>query len=1061
MLHLYQSNRLEILTETAVALMQHAPLQGAFAPEEIVVQSQGMRRYLNHYLAERSGIAANLRFSLPAALSWRLTRTFLPDTPALNPFAPEVMRWRLLRLLQGDHLPPAVHAALAGYLNSNRTAPYRLAGKLADVFDQYLVYRPDWVAAWENGESMGLGADEIWQAELWHLLAADGTDGGHRAEQRRRLLAALSSDKLPERYLVFGIATLAPMYLDLLQRLAEHTEVHIFAVNPSSRYWGDIESARRQALSGLPDAEAAGHPLLASLGKQGRDFFDMLTAEGRVDEQHDWFPAPPAAPSLLQRVQQDIQTLSLPERGSAAMDGSITIQSAHSRLRELQILKDWLLGVLAEDADLQPHHIAVLTPDIESYAPYIHAVFGEEQPGSPTLPYSVADVKISRRPALMQLAEQLLALMQSRFETDYVLPLLDSPAVCRRWHFSEHDADHLRHSIAELNIRWGSDADMRRRYGGSGEAFTWQQGSERTALGWLMPENSGLWQGVLPWTADWSHTAVQARWQQLLACLRRHHALWQTDAAPAEWCARLHALLDDLAGSEPADADDQAARQQLHNDLAAWQAESALAGYLKPLPPETACEHLARFFTGSGEAGFLRGGITFCGMVPMRSLPFDTLCLLGLNDGRFPRQTQIPAFDLISRHPRKGDRARRDDDRYLFLESLLSARRRLYLSYIGRDSRKDEALAPSPLLSELADVLALMGGQSSAEFAEQHIRQHPLQPFSPRYFSGSPSSSRQDYAEALNRLPQPPAPFAGDCPPAADCPDPIPLEHLLRFWRNPVRHWLARALQWREPYADEAAESAEPYAIEASNEVARQYLDARRRHQDFADTEAKLAAQSLVPAGLLGHLLQAPDIRAVKRLNGELLHSPRLPAQAFELACGGRRLTGSLSQLYEHGQILYRSGAPTAPDTVELWLLHVVYCAAGSGSQPRDTHWLSAAAPHALPPIEREQAQAWLASWLDYYALGHSRPLPFFAKTSLAAARAYTEDSDTPPDAAVKAARGDYRSGRFSAGQAERTEVAQVFGRDEAEPIETPLFWNLVRELLVPLHLYFAAAEAT
>ncbi|MCD0217722.1 exodeoxyribonuclease V subunit gamma, partial [Enterobacter hormaechei subsp. steigerwaltii] len=92
------------------------------------------------------------------------------------------------------------------------------------------------------------------------------------------------------------------------------------------------------------------------------------------------------------------------------------------------------------------------------------------------------------------------------------------------------------------------------------------------------------------------------------------------------------------------------------------------------MPQQTVIRHIRRFLDSESEAGFLRGGITFCSMVPMRSLPFKVICLLGLNDGDFPRNTKAAVFDLIAKHPAKGDRARRDDDRYLFLEALISAR---------------------------------------------------------------------------------------------------------------------------------------------------------------------------------------------------------------------------------------------------------------------------------------------------------------------------------------------------------------------------------------------------
>ncbi len=1058
MLHLYQSNRLEFLAETAVALMQTSPPQSPFAPEEIIVQSQGMRRYLNHYLAERSGIAANLSFSLPAALSWQLTRRFLPDSPRLNPFAPEVLRWRLLPLLN----PESEHAAtlppvLQGYLNSSPTAPYHLAGRLADIFDQYLVYRPQWLDQWENGRLNRLGDDEAWQAELWRILAAQNPTA-HRAAQHRRLLAAIRPGQLPQRYLVFGISSLAPVYLELLETLAEHTEVHLFAVNPSQQYWGDLPSPKRLATQEQPAAEEAGHPLLASLGKQGRDFFDRLAADSRPVAQIDLFPAPPPHPSLLQRLQTDIQLLRLPENEHSEpsqADGSITIQAAHSPLRELQILKDHLLRQLAAHPDLQPHHIAVLTPAIENYLPFIPAVFGEAAPGSRSLPYNIADIRLSRSQPLMLLAEQLIDLMQSRFETERLLPLLDHESVRRQWQLSPADADFLRRSTAELNIRWGADAQMRAQYGGSGQAFTWRQGEERSVLGWLLPdERSELWQGVRPWPADFAYQAAQAAWFVLLGKLRAHHRLWQSPADTEGWINRFRSLLDDTACESPAEAD-QAARQQILQSLADWQAEAALAGYRAELSPDTACEHLRRFLGQSSEAGFLRGGITFCSMVPMRSLPFDTLCLLGLNDGQFPRQTKAPAFDLIASHPQPGDRSRRDDDRYLFLESLLSARRELYLSYIGRDYHKDEAQAPSPLLSELIDTLARMTGQSSADFAAEHICQHPLQAFSARYFSGSLNSTRQDYAQALNQPPAEPAPFLGSTPPAAELPAPIPLGNFLSFWRNPVRHWLRHALQWQRPYAESPADSAEPYAIANPEAVKQHYLDARRHHQDFAHTEALISAENLLPAGLLGQLLQAPEQTAAKQLDSALLASPRLPDLPFRFTHGTTQLTGSLSHLHQHGQILYRAKTLNAPDTIELWLQHLIYCAIVPQAQA--THLLLPGSPQTLPPLPPEEAADLLGRWLDAYLLGQQQPLPFFPRTSLAAAEACTTADITAgrlPENALNAARAKYRDNRDHPGQNRDSEVAQVFGRDESEPINSPLFARLVLELLAPLHLH-------
>ena len=394
MLRLYQSNRLEDLAAMLQKVQQTKPLSEPLLPEEIIVQSQGMRRFIGNYLAEHGGIAANIRFSLPAGFNWQLTRALLPDIPELSPFDTEVMRWQLLGLFVSDGLSrpetAQAQAALSGYLCGGGTAAYQLAGELADIFDQYLVYRPDWIDAWQRDRLLGLGGDEAWQAELWRFLN-DGQTAPHRVEMWHRLEQALQSPPdglLPERICVFGIAALAPMYLQLLHALAQHTEVHIFALNPASEYWGNIiEPAQILAAGGDADPAAAGHPLLASLGKQGRDFFNAL-AESEASTDLSAYPEAPLSDSLLHRLQYGLQTLTLPDK-TATLDDSIRIVCAHSPLRELQILKDRLLELLAHDPTLQPRDIAVLTPNIEPYAPYIEAVFGQES-GRP-LPYSAAD----------------------------------------------------------------------------------------------------------------------------------------------------------------------------------------------------------------------------------------------------------------------------------------------------------------------------------------------------------------------------------------------------------------------------------------------------------------------------------------------------------------------------------------------------------------------------------------------------------------------------------------------------------------------------------------------
>ena len=1056
MFYLYQSNRLESLAALFAGIQRVRPLESALAAEQIVVQSQGMRRYLSVYLARELGVAANLQFSLPAGLTWQLMQKLIPDIPALSPFSPEVMRWRLLDLFRSERFQTTsefenVRSVLQSYLGSGESADYQLAGQLADIFDQYLVYRPQWIDAWQEGKLLGLGDDEVWQAQLWRYLDDGNQSAPHRVALWEKLLSSLDKAHLPERFFVFGISTMAPMYLQLLQKISEHCDVFVFALNPSGQYWGNVIEAA-QLLKGGDDADLSqtGHPLLASLGKQGRDFFDFLTEIG-LEEQPVFEEV--SDDTLLHCLQNDIQNLRMPSENSRADlldDGSVRIVSAHSPLRELQILKDKLLRILHEHPDWQPHDIAVLTPNIEPYSPFIEAVFGQAQGGAQALPYSVSDVKLSRRQPLLYALEQTLDLLESRFEVDKVLPLLESGLVLRRFGLTADDLPLLHDTIAELNVHWGLDGTMR---GAADNLFTWQQALERIVLGWMLPDDgSPLWQNVSAWHGDVNRLDVFGRFAAFIRTLSRLAAEWRKPAAAEEWTERCRDLVQSLFLP---DADDQYALQQFEQALAKWQEETALAGFRGTLPQHTVIRHIRRFLGSESQAGFLRGGITFCSMVPMRSLPFKVICLLGLNDGDFPRNTKAAVFDLIAQHPQKGDRARRDDDRYLFLEALISAREMLYLSYIGRDIRNDAEFAPSSLISELLDTIAAMTGKSGRELAEKWVKHHPLQAFSRRYFqkdalSDGLFSTRQDYADALNQPPVEAQPFFLEALSQEEPGKIIQQGELISFWRNPVKVWLKRNLSWDQPYLDGAWESAEPFEPQHEGRIADAYLDARRKGEDFEDTAIRLNAESLMPVGELGGLWQKQYQISAKNVDAELIRSNKRPSEPYELHFDDLVLQGTIGNLYECGRIVFQNQKDNAPNRIARLLEHLIFCAVAPQSVAnRQTYIVSLGQTETYAAIGQEAARELLKEWLVYFRIGQNTPLPFFAKTSLAAAEEYGKKEDW--DAALRKAYEVFNGNKMNKAQKEYTEVKLVFGHSDEAPLEEPLFENLVVNLLVPL----------
>ena len=1168
MLHLYQSNRLEDIAQMLARIQQVAPLENPFAAEEIVIQSQGMRRYISQYLARETGIAANLRFSLPAGLAWRLMHEAMPDIPALSPFSSEVMRWRLLALFQSPEFAQspdfaAARQALAPYLNNGDYAAYQLSGQLADVFDQYLVYRPNWIETWAAGKLVPELANsrsaeqQIWQAQLWQHLD-DGKQGApHRVQLWRTLMQSLArpNPRLPQRYFVFGIATLAPMYLQLLAQLAQHSQVHIFALNPSQAYWGNIiEPAQILNQTQTADLSYQGHPLLASLGKQGRDFFNEL-AEVQAQLDLTSYTSEAPALSLLHSIQYHIQSQTLPETAHANgwlaahqdyvrsqphfqaaqqqlnqqyqtalapyqsslktninetpdlfsgclntpeqnaiqqiqlahqqnlalaqlnADPSIQIHSAHSPLRELQILKDQLLVLLAQHPDWQPHDIAILTPHIEPYTPYIEAIFGKHSPHP--LPYTLSDTQIAHRQPLLDALAQTLALMDSRFEADKLIALLDNELILATHQLTRDDLPLIHDTIAQLNIRWGSDASQRSQHSSQPNAqYTWQQGLERLVLGFMLPDNPAnpLWHHIAPHSSNPSHQAPLSRFAALVATLIRHQNQWQPPATIPQWNERIHSLISDLITPQ-SDADHQV-HQQLETALAQWQNEAQTAHYTQAINQTIAIQHLNQYLTSQDDAGFLRGGITVCSMVPMRSLPFKVLCLLGLNDGDYPRNTKAAPYDLIAQHPQKGDRARRDDDRYLFLEAILSAREVLYLSYIGKDIRTDEERAPSTLIGELIDTIAALSQIPSSQLAQHWITQHPLQPFSPKYYTGSLKnhssaakliSTRQDYAQALN-TPQPPvAPFLQNYTANETQEQPeIPQATFLQYWRNPNRQWLKHALGWQAPHTQAAHPSSEPFTIDNPRQLDTAYTQARQHHQDFAALAATLTAQSQLPTGAFNTLIAQEQAIAAAGLNSELIQSPRHPDQTGSLKLPTGTLHYTLNHNHQHGQILYAhqflpnhntQAKLQASDSIELLLRHLIYSAVAPQPTPLPTHYLSLHQSITLPPIAQETAQATLAQWLTAYQQGQQHPIPFFPRVTLAAARAYYTGKTPDWDKAQKEAQTVYHKGYTGFAQADYPETKLIYGRDDDTPINNPTFRRLTENLFAPLADCLAALD--
>ncbi|HET6488594.1 MAG TPA: exodeoxyribonuclease V subunit gamma, partial [Syntrophales bacterium] len=746
-LKLFTSNRLETLAGDLSETLS-SPLGEPMVPEVILVQSHGMERWLSLELARRRGICANIRFPFPNHFVEGVFRDILPDLPGSPVFDPEALTWRIMGLLPGC-LDGEGFESLKAYLAADARGlkRYQLSRIIARLYDQYLLYRPDMVLGWESGR------DRHWQAALWRLLAA-GSAESHRAARWKEALARLQralpdGANLPERISVFGISALPPYHLQVLAAVSRYIDVSLFILNPCREYWyliySDREMRRLADRLGTGGSDEAlhlerGNSLLASMGALGRDFLRMVYDTGCEEADAS---AEPGEGNLLSCIQSDI--LNLRDRGAdgvkttvAADDDSIQIHSCHGPMREVEVLQDRILALLDCDPSLTPADILVMTPEIETYAPFIEAVFSLPQGERRRVPFSVADRGVRKQSVLVDTFLRLLDLEGSRMSATEVAAFLEADALRRRFKLGADDLALIHRWIRDAGIRWGVDSSSRMREGLPGFAEnTWQTGIDRLLLGVALPaRGEELFMGLFPHEGVAEGDAgVLGSFLAFLDKLFAFAASLEEPRDLSGWASSLGAALDEFFLPDGDEEEDLQALRRALSDMALRQAQAGFderfgAGVLKAHLEEALQE------VGFG-FGFLTGGVTFCAVLPMRSIPFRVICLIGLDDGAYPRQTRVPGFDLMKDHPRPGDRSRRLDDRYLFLEALLSAREKLYISYTGQSIQDNGVRPPSVLVSELVDYIN-QGFEIPGvkDIRDAIIVKHRLQAFSPQYFRG-------------------------------------------------------------------------------------------------------------------------------------------------------------------------------------------------------------------------------------------------------------------------------------------------------------------------------------
>ncbi|MDQ8200669.1 exodeoxyribonuclease V subunit gamma [Pelagicoccus enzymogenes] len=1008
-LTLHTSNRVEKLAARLVDVSRALPLKNALSQETVMTLNPGIARWLQFEIAKLTGVAFGWDFPLPGKLFSRVLKGFEPSFEATGAFPEDVARWHLLDLLGKLEDQPRFAQVRSYCQQAEGTRRLGFASRLAKLYDEYLVYRPDVITQWED---QPYESRFDWQAELWRRLVRSLYPKSktprhiarltHEIVRGQILELGIQPQHWPERLFVFGVSSLAPLYLDLLDQLSRYRPVHVFLLQPSDQYWADLKSSKQIQKITKKAARKAGHrlsqpedwlfetgnPLLPAFGKQSQMFLDLLIDK---DPQQDdsQFELPDESQSQLHCLQADLFNIEDRDlaRGSTPFppyDGSLQLHSCSSRRREVETVWDLIVQRLDQQPKLKASDILVMAPDIQDYRSHVEAVFKAKRGTHLEIPYSIADNAAGSRPGVLSGLFAILQSVSTRASAAEIMALLETPLLREVFSFSDRDLECIESWIRELGITWGWNAEHRSQHDSfATDRNTWHELRIRLLSGSLFSREAATPQGILAYPEIESDLADTAG--KLLECLELVRSLRQgyhQSHTLATWQERMTSLLSALrCEREDWQRDFQQAGDLVRETLPAL--EDTLASGAE------AYRALAEKFESSASGGgYLSGGVTFCSLKPMRAIPADTVCLMGMNRSDFPRSGKRPSFDLMATETRIGDRNTRDEDRQFFLETLLSVRGRFAITYQGLSPNCDTRNEPSSVVEELMSYLE--NAMQPEDFDRIQHRQK-RQSFDPSYFEGEQATYDPDRAALRNRF------LGSGTPPeneTVEVPEPlnrldeleaIDLEELVHFFSDPAKAFATSAAKLKIVGDEDSLPEIDPLFSSGFNRYKLRDAFAQAISEgDSLDaiSYASVAQQKQLPAGFL----EAPSFASERERAERLLASlGDLSSETtyLEKELDGIRLCGEATIRTQTGlQVIVEAGELKAKRVLAAWIRHV-FASALSPAFSGETIVLSLhekGAPFRFEKIDTATQR--LAELVDLYRKGQQAPLPFFPSVS-------------------------------------------------------------------------------
>lgn len=869
---IYTSNRLESLCQTLAESISK-PEPGVFGKEVIITQTAGMNAWLKTELAQRNGVFANFEFQNQDGFFAGVYKLLFEARLQNNV---DSIKYKIYGFLSSEDFINE-YKEVASYYENSDLRQFQLAARIADLFDQYQLYRPEMIENWEKGMLSTENSAENWQRWLWTML-----DVAWRAEIKQKILDQLEVQKdliartYPEISL-FGISVFTRFHLDFFKALAKYTHVNFYLCLPTEHNEFQNE-------------------LLISFGSKAGELLRMFDFTDFKAEGNE-------TGTLLSRIQNQV----IYNRSDIEWtdDDSVSINSCYTPVREAECLYNYMLNLFVQDSTLKPKDVLVITTDINKYAPYVKAVFRN---APVKIPFQVSGAANNSDDSMVAALEQILNFKEEDLTSEKVISLLEQKRIKQR--FGIQDSDYIRSVVQKVNIRFGRE----NRTEDDTQYVSWKYGLEKILLGYAMltDEEYPVGEGLSLYPFKDSEASVSYdlfRLKAFVAALELVIDAQKTSRTLSDWKKfLLEEVIEKMVYRDDFKKDDRAELSSIYRavsfpDHLDFDEKVSYAVFLDELK--------TKLFTESRESKLNTGRVTVSSPIPVRGLPYKVICFLGLNNDSFPRKDRFMGFDLLGEEYLEGDRNIKETDKYLFLDTILAAREKLYLSYIGQSVKDNMEIPPSIVVDILLDYM----GQ------ENFVEKHPLHGFSSKYQKDNPRLFTYLYTEEFKE-------FA----PKTKTPEELTetsVYSFIKFFEHPMEWYFNTILGIKYEENDDTLPETELFGLDPLQKWIIKNELIRLNEEELNVYLQKGIKEGILPLCNLGRVVldELIDETAEIKLTYQALTRNKEERNiVIDLTIGNIRITGTIGDVYDRNYIACLFSKSPEKDQVRAYLRTLLLC---------------------------------------------------------------------------------------------------------------------------------------